>query len=62
MAAVAVTTVTMPLLFWRRLVHSNFSSDVYFGDIFMCIDKDLESSNIVFIVMPEHDIVKRFLI
>jgi hypothetical protein len=34
MAAVAVTTVTMPVLFWRRLVHSKFSSDFYFGDIF----------------------------
>ena len=24
MVAVAVTTVTMPVLFWRRLVHSKF--------------------------------------
>jgi hypothetical protein len=39
MAAVAVTTVTLPMLFWRRLVISSFSQDFYFGDIFTSIDK-----------------------
>jgi hypothetical protein len=38
-AAVAVTTVTMPVLFWRILVLSSFSHDFYFGDIFSSIDK-----------------------
>jgi hypothetical protein len=39
MAAMAVTTVTLPVLFWRRLVLSSFSQDFYFGDIFTSIVK-----------------------
>jgi hypothetical protein len=46
MAAVAVTTVTLPVLFWRRLVISSFLR-VLTKKVFFLI--------IVFRVMPEHD-------
>ena len=36
-----------------------FASGFYFGVIFTSIDKNLESLVIVFIVMPEHDFVKK---
>ena len=46
MAAVAVTTVTLPVLFWRRLVISSFLR-VLTKKVFFLI--------IVFRIMPEHN-------
>jgi hypothetical protein len=62
MAAAAVTTVTLPALFWRRLVLSFFPQDFYFGDIFTSIEKKVISLIIVFRVMTEHDFLRIFLI
>ena len=63
MAAVAVTTVTVPVLFWRRLVHSELFLVVFILASFLRVlteKKDSESLIVVFIVMPEHDFVKKF--
>ena len=63
MAAVDVTTVPVPVLFWRRLVHSKLFLVVFILATFLrVLTKNSESSIVVFIVMPEHDFVKKFLI
>jgi hypothetical protein len=57
MAAFAVTTVTLPVLAWRRLAISSFLHGFYFGEIFTSTDNKYS----VFGVMPEHDLKESFL-